>query len=136
MMMLAVVADVLQVAHGALTTEEKVALLAKHNALRGAQSDPCTATNMRQLSWDDQLASVAQAYADTCMWEHNSNRNDEAGYAVGENLCACHRLSICVAAVTACLRARAHRDNHPRSDRRATRKRGSKLVRRDRRLRF
>ena len=70
----------------ALSAGEEAALLARHNALRAAQSDPCTATDMRQLVWDSSLAAVSQAYAETCVWAHNANRNAEAGYAVGENL--------------------------------------------------
>lgn len=91
---------VVQGARAALTTDEQQALLAKHNALRGAQSVPCTATNMRQLSWDDQLASVAQAHAETCVWAHNRNRNDQLGYSAGENLCAFLHRSNCAAAAT------------------------------------
>ena len=74
----------------ALTPAEQSALLAKHNTLRAAQSEPCTATNMRELVWEADLAAVAQNYAETCVWEHNGNRNTEAGYAVGENLCELH----------------------------------------------
>ena len=71
----------------ALTPMEQSALLSKHNALRAAQSEPCTATNMRELVWDAELAAVAQSHAEMCVWEHNGNRNTQAGYAVGENLC-------------------------------------------------
>ena len=75
-------------AEAAMTAAEKAAVLARHNALRGNQSSPCTATDMRKLVWSDQLAAVAQNYADTCTWAHNPNRNAQAGYPAGENLYA------------------------------------------------
>jgi hypothetical protein len=87
-LLLLLVASASPTARGALSAAEQTALLAKHNALRAAQSQPCTATDMRKLAWDSQLAAVAQAYADTCVWAHNGNRQADAGYPVGENLCA------------------------------------------------
>ena len=39
-----------------------------------------------QQEWDDNLASVAQAYANKCIFQHNANRNEEASTKVGENL--------------------------------------------------
>ena len=83
------------VVSAALSPVEQSALLSKHNALRATQSEPCTATNMRALVWDADLAAVAQRYAETCVWDHNGNRAAEAGYAVGENLCELQRCTTC-----------------------------------------
>jgi len=47
-------------------------MLDKHNALRrkvarGEQSGQPAAANMRQLVWNDELAAIAQRWADQCM---------------------------------------------------------------------
>jgi len=57
------------------------------------------ATNIESLVWDPALASVAQTYAETCQWTHNSQRKaqfyassgqtmwyDSTDIGVGENL--------------------------------------------------
>ena len=49
-------------------------------------TERCTASDMKEMTWDSNLASVAQKYAAKCVWEHNPNRNEEAGKPVGENL--------------------------------------------------
>lgn len=47
--------------------------LAKHNELRAQHCVP-------ELQWDAQIAAVAQAWADQCVWQHSGNRS------YGENL--------------------------------------------------
>merc|ERR1712086_1029238 len=49
------------------------------------------ATNMQTVTWDEDLAKVAQAYSETCNWAHNGARSTQyvaAGGSgqVGENL--------------------------------------------------
>ena len=51
----------------------KANVLSKHNELR---ANHCAAP----LTWDDELANAAQAYADSCVWGHDPNAN------AGENL--------------------------------------------------
>lgn len=83
-----------------LSAETRAILVNKHNELRslvgrgnGSNSltrnsgpEACTAADMKAMAWDDNLARVAQAYAEKCVWEHNPKRNEEAGYSIGENL--------------------------------------------------
>lgn len=51
-----------------------------HNAVR-ASVEPAPATPLPPLTWSDQLASVAQAYADGCVYRHSQGE-------YGENLFA------------------------------------------------
>jgi len=84
----------------------KQAILDSHNYYRsqtalGKTPNYPAATNMESLIWDNALASVAQAYADQCIWTHNANRKtqffntsgkamwyDSTDIGVGENLYA------------------------------------------------
>jgi len=52
--------------------------VAAHNKVR-AEVSPAPAEPLPALSWSAELAEVAQAYAEECVWEHSTN-----GY--GENL--------------------------------------------------
>ncbi|XP_053500090.1 peptidase inhibitor 16-like [Ictalurus furcatus] len=65
---------------GQLTVEEKEQILDLHNWYRSMVSPE--AADMLHMTWDDGLGSVAQSYADKCIWEHN----DEVKYKLGENL--------------------------------------------------
>ncbi|NEO69085.1 CAP domain-containing protein [Moorena sp. SIO3H5] len=74
-------------AYASLSSSEQQELLDAHNQYR-RQVQP-TASNMRELKWDNTLAGVAQNYADTCTWGHNRNRTQQAGGKfsyLGENL--------------------------------------------------
>ncbi|XP_048859021.1 peptidase inhibitor 16-like isoform X3 [Brienomyrus brachyistius] len=62
-----------------LTSEEKHTIVELHNHYR-SQVMP-TAANMRNLSWNTSLESVAKDYAVQCIWDHNPNLED-----TGENL--------------------------------------------------
>nr|XP_022336098.1 repressed by EFG1 protein 1-like [Crassostrea virginica] len=57
-----------------------------HNAKRRVVSP--SAANMRELKWSDELATVAQNYANKCVYGHNPNKYEEAPSfeKVGENL--------------------------------------------------
>lgn len=72
-----------------ITSEQKKYVDA-HNVAR-ANVNP-SAANMRKMKWNDDLAVVAQNYANKCVWAHNSARTTETrgltskfSY-VGENL--------------------------------------------------
>lgn len=49
---------------------------------RGSPGPQPHAANMRYMRWDDDLAAIAQAHADTCKYGHNHNRPR----GVGENI--------------------------------------------------
>jgi hypothetical protein len=51
-----------------------------HNVAR-ANVQPAAATPLPPLTWDDELAAVAQAYAEECIWEHSDNPYGENLYA-------------------------------------------------------
>jgi len=68
------------------------AMNAKRMSLQGTSSaaasggQPC-ATNMVPLVWDDGLATIAQTYADKCIWGHNADRTAQNGGSyTGENI--------------------------------------------------
>ncbi|MDH5425892.1 MAG: CAP domain-containing protein [Gammaproteobacteria bacterium] len=72
-------------------TTAKDDFLCAHNAVR-ATANPVPSPELPALSWNDNLATVAQAWADQCNWSHNPDRaaeyNSLSGEAtsVGENL--------------------------------------------------
>ena len=62
-----------------------------HNRLRSRVASGLTrlppATNMRQLEWDPELASVAQRLADQCNFAHDCSDCRRVGrFTVGQNL--------------------------------------------------
>uniref|UniRef100_T1IJJ5 Cysteine-rich venom protein n=1 Tax=Strigamia maritima TaxID=126957 RepID=T1IJJ5_STRMM len=68
-------------------TEEAVRL---HNEKRqyvasGQQSGQPSASNMKQLMWDDELATIAQRWADQCTFNHDDNRRTQRYHDVGQN---------------------------------------------------
>ncbi|CAG2251435.1 GLIPR1-like protein 1,Glioma pathogenesis-related protein 1 [Mytilus edulis] len=69
-----------------LSTSERDTILQLHNDARNNVQP--TASNMQQMTWSSELASVAQTYANKCVWSHNSARSSQASsfYYVGENL--------------------------------------------------
>lgn len=74
------------IAQSSLSEADKQAILNAHNYFR-SRVNP-TATNMEKMVWNDELANVAQEYADNCVFNHNSLRSDQSpsfSY-VGENL--------------------------------------------------
>ena len=63
---------------GGFTRGEKQSLLDNHNDFRSTVAEGDTpgqpsATGMNMLFWDDTLAAVAQAYAERCIWAHNTD---------------------------------------------------------------
>ncbi|VDI69364.1 Hypothetical predicted protein [Mytilus galloprovincialis] len=69
-----------------LSKTEKSTILKLHRQARNDVQP--TASNMQKMTWSKQLASVAQAYADKCIWGHNNARSSQANSFsyVGENL--------------------------------------------------
>ncbi|KAJ7375077.1 Cysteine-rich secretory protein LCCL [Desmophyllum pertusum] len=51
-----------------LTVEDKEKFLAEHNKFRGMVDPP--AADMEYLFWDDNLANLAQMWANKCIWDH------------------------------------------------------------------
>merc|ERR1719370_1450726 len=69
----------------------KAAMVAKHNELRrkvaqGNQPDQPPAANMRELVWDEELATSAQRWADQCTNSHDYAKQTLDGVYVGQNL--------------------------------------------------
>ncbi|NXM28766.1 PI16 inhibitor, partial [Oxyruncus cristatus] len=64
-----------------LSDEEKKIILDEHNRYRSQVSPPARA--MMKLTWDKELESLAQSYAEKCIWDHNKERGRR-----GENLFA------------------------------------------------
>ncbi|KAK7505754.1 hypothetical protein BaRGS_00003025 [Batillaria attramentaria] len=60
------------------TEEEKRQMLEAHNKLRQIPS----ATDIKFMYWDDNLASMAQSYAEQCNFKHNPNRSFDPSYVV------------------------------------------------------
>ncbi|XP_060081874.1 peptidase inhibitor 16-like [Ylistrum balloti] len=68
-----------------LTAGQKQDLVNFHNQARTEVSP--TASNMLKMSWSDELAAVAQNYAERCVWSHNPSRSEAPSFSyVGENL--------------------------------------------------
>ena len=64
---------------------DKLTILQTHNSLRsrvamgletrGMSGPQPPAANMRQLTWDAELAVAAQTWANQCIFKHDDNRN-------------------------------------------------------------
>ncbi|XP_077299105.1 uncharacterized protein LOC143920216 [Arctopsyche grandis] len=80
---------------GYLTETEKKTIVDTHNVLRlriangqehqGAPGPQPPASDMQLLEWDDELANIAQMWADQCVFEHDLNR-DTVRFNVGQNI--------------------------------------------------
>ncbi|EFN78503.1 Venom allergen 5 [Harpegnathos saltator] len=65
---------------GGISCEEKQIILDEHNRLRqlvalGQIHGQPSAENMMEMIWDDELAAIAQRWADRCAETHDSLRN-------------------------------------------------------------
>nr|2VZN_A Chain A, VENOM ALLERGEN 3 [Solenopsis invicta]2VZN_B Chain B, VENOM ALLERGEN 3 [Solenopsis invicta] len=79
------------------TDAEKDAIVNKHNELRqrvasgkemrGTNGPQPPAVKMPNLTWDPELATIAQRWANQCTFEHDACRNVER-FAVGQNIAA------------------------------------------------
>ncbi|CAD6202681.1 GSCOCG00009714001-RA-CDS, partial [Cotesia congregata] len=75
---------------GAVSCQDKQTILDEHNRLRqlialGQVHGQPPATNMMEMIWDDELASIAQKWAETCPESHDVNRHVRK-FAVGQNI--------------------------------------------------
>ncbi|KAL0272521.1 UNVERIFIED_CONTAM: hypothetical protein PYX00_005457 [Menopon gallinae] len=83
------------VGEGGVTETEKVLIVDLHNQYRrkiakglekrGQEGPQPEAANMRLMMWDDELATIAQRWADQCRFQHDKCRKT-AKYKVGQNL--------------------------------------------------
>lgn len=64
-----------------LTSDQFVEAINAHNSVRGREP----AANMRKTYWNDEMSSVAQAWANECQWKHGM-LNDCSGNRIGQNL--------------------------------------------------
>ncbi|GFR92867.1 cysteine-rich venom protein [Elysia marginata] len=75
---------------GVLDQAQKDAIVAQHNRLRGLV-DP-VAINMLKMSWDDEVAMLAQKWAEACDLDtsnrlhHDKYRNIPGRFSVGQNI--------------------------------------------------
>jgi len=77
-----------------LSDKDKQAIVDKHNELRrkvakglekgGKPGPQPAASDMLLMVWDDELATIAQRWADQCTFGHDSMRDTKEGYA-GQN---------------------------------------------------
>jgi hypothetical protein len=78
-----------------LTESEKGVALNLHNKLRakvatgqesrGSSGAQPSAANMREMVWDEELAAVAQRWADQCTFGHDQERSVDR-FKVGQNV--------------------------------------------------
>ena len=74
-----------------VTAAGRKLILDKHNELRrkvarGEEKEQPKASNMREMVWNDELAAVAQRWADQCKFGHDKNRKKLDGTYVGQNV--------------------------------------------------
>jgi hypothetical protein len=78
-----------------LNANERGLVVAQHNKLRaelalgretrGQTGPQPPAANMKQMEWDDELATVAQRWAEQCSFGHDQSR-DVGRFMVGQNV--------------------------------------------------
>ncbi|GAB6028799.1 hypothetical protein CHUAL_004611 [Chamberlinius hualienensis] len=73
-----------------VSAADQTACLKTHNDLRrkvanGQQTGQPSASNMRELKWNSELATIAQRWADQCTFGHDANRNTASYWWVGQN---------------------------------------------------
>ncbi|KAL1140147.1 hypothetical protein AAG570_000079 [Ranatra chinensis] len=75
-----------------MTCAQQRDIVDKHNSLRqevalGKVTGQSSAVDMTQMTWDKELAKVAQAWADRCVYEHTPKRRlGIARFSYGQNL--------------------------------------------------
>ncbi|ESO95282.1 hypothetical protein LOTGIDRAFT_232000 [Lottia gigantea] len=75
-----------QVTESGVTEADKTMIVNLHNNLR-AKVKP-TASNMLKMKWNNEIANIAQKWAENCDFHHDSRdaRNIPGRYAVGQNI--------------------------------------------------
>ncbi|XP_013411767.1 cysteine-rich venom protein latisemin isoform X2 [Lingula anatina] len=73
---------------GGVTENDIATIVRKHNELRKATADDHEASNMMKMYWDEEIAEVAQGWADNCHYDHEPGelRRVPGKYSVGQNL--------------------------------------------------
>lgn len=71
--------------------------LCAHNSVR-ANAQPAPVPPLPDLTWNEALATVAQAWAEHCTWSHNENRSSEYNARAGDNVYVGENLYISSAA--------------------------------------
>ncbi|XP_070574534.1 uncharacterized protein [Ptychodera flava] len=66
------------------TASEIASMLARHNYHRSNVNPE--AADMKYMSWDDDLATMAQQWSEECIWEHGNPTNISPFSSVGQNL--------------------------------------------------
>jgi len=74
-----------------LTIAGRQSLVDRHNELRaqvanGGEAGQPQAGNMRALRWNEELAIIAQRWADQCTWGHDQDRRTLNGTISGQNV--------------------------------------------------
>ena len=74
-----------------LSEEAKRAIVDRHNEIRrevakGQKRGEGKAANMRKLVWNNELETIAQRWADQCIYDHAEEINTLDGTYVGENI--------------------------------------------------
>ncbi|MCP4744712.1 MAG: hypothetical protein GY874_01020 [Desulfobacteraceae bacterium] len=59
--------------------------LCAHNEVRNS-AQPVPDPALEPMTWDEDLAEIAQDYAEKCIWDHNPDRSENYLGYVGENL--------------------------------------------------
>lgn len=70
-----------------ISDEDKNVIVSKHNEYRSGVNPPAVA--MAKMSWDDEIAMIAQKYADACkglVHDGNRQRSIPGRFSVGQNL--------------------------------------------------
>ncbi|XP_044731394.1 scoloptoxin SSD552-like [Chrysoperla carnea] len=75
----------------AITDEQKQSIVDKHNELRqkvasGGEDRLPSAANMKELVWDDELANIAQCYANKCVFQHMRCELSDGRGRFGQNI--------------------------------------------------
>jgi len=73
------------------TQADITAVLKAHNTLRnkvanGGQTGQPSSSNMEEMKWDSELATVAQRWAEQCTFAHDGNRRTTTYKYVGQNV--------------------------------------------------
>ncbi|XP_060063996.1 cysteine-rich venom protein-like isoform X2 [Ylistrum balloti] len=73
-----------------VSASDQTLIVNTHNTFRSSVSP--TATNMRQMSWDDEVAMIAQKWAEYCQYGHDDgySRYIPGRFSVGQNIASGH----------------------------------------------
>jgi len=80
-----------QVYYNGITQQDQTYIVDTHNRLRSqvaqGRTQQLPASNMKQMTWDNELASIAQRWADQCQYGHDcGNCRKVSRFQVGQNV--------------------------------------------------